>query len=423
MFEIAKIKRICSSAKTYVANEYSSKNVHIFHSNNSSAESYAHTSVQSPESTHDEPLEMTRILCEKYDLMNEEFSYNAQRLFYVKHFYPIILFFGIVSNIWSFVIMIKIYKQKKNAKFALSLSILSLADLAVLLFGCLSDYTELVLSYSLRSSSIYACKFMFYCCYSFSCYSAYMHAWISFDRFKAIVDPIKSNSLKSKRKRKTLCFIFVFSLIISVPFIYFANLNEVLTVVFISGENFINFKDQCDLFQNSFALGLAQALIDLVLYEFAPLLLIIIFSCISIKQLIANKSLFGLVKIKTESSVRKPSNVQLDSGFRMNSRRSTVTSSNVRTSIMLSIIPLSYAALKIPIFIIILLKLKNNFLEKENSKNVFAQEYEIAKTLMFANYSINILYYIILGKNYRDQFVGMLKCKKRKMRNNTEVFL
>lgn len=400
MFELDHLEKICSYFESYEVNNQSNDQASALKISDESSDVN------------------TKLLCYKYSLMKEETSYNIQRLFYVKYFYPIILAFGILSNMFSFWIMVKIYSQKKNAKFALSLAILSLTDLAVLIFGCLSDYTERVYDFSLRSSSIYVCKFMFYSCYLFSCYSAYIHAWICYDRYKSIVSPIRSNALKSKRKRKTILGIFIFSMVLSAPFIYFANINEVLTILIDSrtSQEIIHFKEQCQLHQDDFAVDLAQALIDLLLYEFTPLLIIIIFSSLSVRELIQNRAQFIQVKdrnMRTSSIVTNLDQEEIvDCKMSKNVRR-CVSSSNMKTTLMLGIIPLSYLLTKLPIFVIILLKLKNNFLEKENSKNVYAKEYEIAKTLMFFNYSINIFYYVILGKNYRDKLIQIVKGVKR----------
>ena len=422
MFEVDQLEKICTYFETYV--------VEIIYNEPSAMNTSSPQKLSKPSDEHLDAS--TKVLCDKYSLMKEEFSYNAQRLFYVKYFYPIILTFGIISNIFSFCIMVKIYSQKKNAKFALSLAILSLTDMAVLIFGCLSDYTERVFDFSLRSTSIYTCKLMFYCCYLFSCYSAYIHAWICFDRYKSIISPIRSNALKSKRKRKTIFGMFVLSVILSGPFIYFAKINEVLTILTDekTGHDFISFKEQCELHQDVFAIDLAQALIDLFVYEFTPLLIIIICSSLSIQELIKNRSLFTEVNERNNRASSIVTNIDMNevaAVYKMNKNmRGSVTSSNMKTTLMLSIIPISYFFTKLPIFVIILLKLKNNFLEKENSKNVYAKEYEIAKTLMYFNYSINIFYYVILGKNYRDKILQIVKGFRRNdslVRKNEQAFV
>ena len=378
-------------------------------------------------------VSMIKMLCDKYNLMIEEFSYNLYRLFYVKYFYPVLLTLGVLSNICSFFIMLKIYNQKKNSKFALTLAILSLADLAVLIFGCMTEYTEEVLDFSLRSSSLYACKLIFYGCYLFSCFSAYMHAFIAFERYRAIVNPIKSNILKSKRKKKTICIIFMFSLMLSGPFFYFAKINDVLGITHMDEQAFISFKEHCELYQNNFALDLTQALIDSVFYQFIPLLVIIVFSSLTAKELIANRSIFLIAKVKNKSShtsgnhrqTRVMSSIQTQA----NKNSVSINAANYNTSLMLVILPLSCFLTKCPIFVIILLKLENNFFEKENSKNVYAKEFEMAKTLMFLNYSVNILYYIVFGKSYRKKFIDIITHNRKftnffKMKENrSESFL
>lgn len=101
----------------------------------------------------------------------------------IKYTYPIILFVGVIGNILSFIIMLKIYRRKRvSYKFAINLIALSLADLSVLIFGCFREYSDDVFDFKLKTMNNFSCKLLYFSCYLFSCFSAYLHAFISFER-------------------------------------------------------------------------------------------------------------------------------------------------------------------------------------------------------------------------------------------------
>lgn len=69
---------------------------------------------------YDLPLKMSKLALEK------------QRSVMIKSTYPVILIFGIVGNMFSFMVMTKIFKSsKKFHKFSFSLAVLSLTDLGL----------------------------------------------------------------------------------------------------------------------------------------------------------------------------------------------------------------------------------------------------------------------------------------------------
>jgi hypothetical protein len=76
-------------------------------------------------------------------------------------------------------------------------------------------------------------------------------------------------------------------------------------------------------------------------------------------------------------------------------------SSNFKLTIMLMSLPISYIITNFPIFFTIILQFfpKNDYDLNENQI-----ELSIAKVLMYINNSINILFYIFLGRNFRKQF-------------------
>ena len=92
----------------------------------------------------------------------------------IKIAYPIILIFGLLGNLLSLIIMLKIYRGKKRGeqRFLINLIALSIADLAVLTFSCFREYSDDVLEWRLRSANLFFCKFFYFNCYLFSCFSS-----------------------------------------------------------------------------------------------------------------------------------------------------------------------------------------------------------------------------------------------------------
>lgn len=61
----------------------------------------------------------------------------------VKYCYPLLLLFGLSGNALTFLVMCRVHCRKRNfQKFSLSLGTLALADLAILIFGCLVEYLD-----------------------------------------------------------------------------------------------------------------------------------------------------------------------------------------------------------------------------------------------------------------------------------------
>ena len=102
----------------------------------------------------------------------------------IQFIFPLILISGVFGNVTTFYVMVKKCKQSHRFRlFALSLAALAFADLMVIVFGCLREYADNYMSLSLRSSSLFACKLLYFLCYVFSYFSSYLHAFISLERY------------------------------------------------------------------------------------------------------------------------------------------------------------------------------------------------------------------------------------------------
>ena len=377
----------------------------------------------------------------------------------IKYIYPIILIFGILGNIISLMVMIRIYKRKKNFhKFSLNLAALSLADLAVLLFGCFREYSDEVLDLRIRSSTVYMCKIIYFSCYLFSCFSAYLHAFISVERLHAITSPIKSK-MRFEKNKTIITIIFLACVLISLPLIYFPELKQLITI---DRENPMGIKvvNECEASQDYILFDIMLTLIDSVFYCFIPFLITFLFSILSLLRLFKGTSVDSkskepemvLINSRNKSSTAtlntsvslstmsdRNKRVRSDSTRTANLAQlelykiNNKTSSNLKLSVMLLVLPISYLITTFPIFIIIILQLKINQFKKSTASSNYETELAIAKMFMYVNNSINILFYIFFGKSLRRDFLSILpfeaifrkfsKGKKEVMfKNNSTIF-
>jgi hypothetical protein len=187
-----------------------------------------------------------------------ESTSNMIRLILIQYFYPIILVVGILGNLVAFLAMLRknnieckyqnnnlLFSSKKrrsfNCKqpihtFSFCLAILCLADFFILVFGCLHEYIENMYGVSLRSTFILSCKAIYFSCYLFSSFISYLHAYIATDRWFAIVKPMEYKNLQTVRNNKCeVLVIFLFCLVICLPFFYFPTLVEADPKVYIVG--------------------------------------------------------------------------------------------------------------------------------------------------------------------------------------------
>ena len=403
-----------------------------------------------------------KFLCKK----QSNIQIDQSRL--IKHYiimlvYPVILVFGILGNILSFIVMLRVYKRKKSSyRFALNLAALSLADLVVLIFGCFREYSDDILEIRLRSFNIYFCKFIYFNCYLFSCFSSYIHAFISVERWYAVSNPINSKINPVKNKRY-LFYTFLVCVLISSPFTYLAKIKYFIS--YNKNEAFeIKIVTECVISERYYLFEIVMTSIDFVFYYFVPFAISFIFSIISLLRLCkvnnikknarkntvnfsdksnsqANFESISFLKSKIiyeNSSFKKNDSAlinseknskisdELDKDESLSEKTETQVSnnilnknkiSNLKISIILLSLPISYLISTLPIFVIILVQLNpyNYDLNKD-----FRTLMAIAKTFMYVNNSINILFYIFLGKSLRKEFVNLIRlCRKRSINQNT----
>ena len=237
----------------------------------------------------DQMEKYVNIICEKRDDFNLFLYQNSIKLYILKYVYPLLLAFGMLGNIISIVVMIRIYRRKKHSyKFSFNLAALSIADLAVLIFGCFREYSDDILDWRLRSTNFFLCKMIYFNCYLFSCFSAYLHAFISVERWYAIANPIRFKT-GAPRNKRTILIIFLTCFFISSPLTLFADVKEFLTVNEQSTMQ-IKIVKECELTLNNYFFDLILAIIDFVLVCSIPFLVTFLFSIFSLVRLYKTKN-------------------------------------------------------------------------------------------------------------------------------------
>jgi hypothetical protein len=323
--------------------------------------------------------------------------------------YPLILVFGLVGNILSFIIMIQVYKRKRRAenRFAINLIALSIADLAVLTFGCFREYSDEVLEWRLRSTNLFFCKFFYFNCYLFSCFSSYLHAFISIERWYAVSNPIKSR-ISTVRNKRYILIIFSMCFLISLPYVYIAQLKQEVTV---NQANLIDVQvaNVCEIVQESFFVDLLIAINDYVICCIIPFILAFAFSSLTLLQLFKNKRIKVDHNLEIMTQKLIPNSCSFDDKLtnkasRIISQESELkinnshSASNLKLTLMLMTLPICYVITNFPIFLILIFQFYTSNAHKPNGDK---SELAIAKVFMYTNNSINILFYVFLGKNLK----------------------
>lgn len=353
-----------------------------------------------------------RICQELLEPLNQKSS-NQFRFNPTKWIYPFLLFFGLIGNSISFTVMIRVYQRNTIfKKFSVCLAILSIADLNVMFFGCAREYLEEV-GIEIRSSSTFACKFIFFICYLFSSFSAFLHAFIAVERWLAVVKPFRSKYyLTSKLNKILIVILFIFCFVFNLPFLCYTTISETLVLdkTSVIGANVI--KD-CQLSETTYELEII--LIDTVFFSLFPFMITSIFSFLTLFKLIRTKA-FSASEYKKEEETSQASGINLHHSYVCLFKREPDNKKQSKTSLkytlMLMSIPISYLITLFPINAIIfqgwLIKLKDT----ENLYENFGIAYSIGKTLMYLNSSTNFIFYILLGNHLRRDFLAIIPFKK-----------
>ena len=331
---------------------------------------------------------------------------DSARHIVAKYVYPFLLFFGIIGNMVSFLAMTNKYKSEQRGPrknfhaFSLCLAILCLADITILLVCGLHEYIEQVFDYSMRSSSVFACKFLYFACYFINSLVAYLFAYIAIDRWQAATRPIDYKQKQSgRRHRLQILAIFVYCSAMCGPFFTFPTIHAVHTI---RNNDLAN---KCILDIHLFK---ELMLLDGVILSFVPFLVTSVFSVLTLIALFKERKALHTHKMRPQKaaaclkSSSKQQKVAISVSLIVNIS-STKRISRLKLTLSLLMLTISYLVSTLPVFVIISLQ----FIAPYIRHGVHLEnELAVANTIMYANNSFNILFFILFGKNLRKELLG-----------------
>lgn len=159
-------------ASALVANDSSTMMNSLGGNNYSSSSSSGEMMYESElERLEENKLESLVAVCMKFKYYPEPTNATVSFLtshMLTKYCYPLLLLFGVTGNLLTFLVMCRVHKRKRSfQKFSLSLGTLALADLAILIFGCLIEYLEGTVSIYFLYMYLFTSTF-FCCCFQYS---------------------------------------------------------------------------------------------------------------------------------------------------------------------------------------------------------------------------------------------------------------
>ena len=197
-----------------------------------------------------------------------------------------------------------------------------------------------------------------------------------------------------------MLILFAFCFFICLPFFYFPTL--------FYKERTCEFPDH---------LMKMLTLLDAIIYSCTPFLVTLIFSSLTLCTLIKRrknlKNEFQSSSIKRASFNRNRDSISSRNSYTKVQIQSIKTDrmSKLKLTLMIMTFPLSYLVTTLPVFVILSLKILTTYLKVEIATK-FDSEFVIAKTLMYANNSFNILFFILLGKTLRKEMIQLFACKR-----------
>ena len=379
---------------------------------------------------------------------------NTSKTTLIKYVYPFLFTFGILGNLLCLTVTIRRIRSPSafNRKLSLCLTMLCFADMAIILFGCLREYIDEMFDTSIRSWSIHLCRFLYFVCYLFSAYSSYLYAFIAWERWYAISDPIRHKQNQSNRNKVPIFLLLAYCVVISMPFLYYPALNKAVLDHHQHKETLnVEIETRCEIASSG---NVPLTLLDAIFFCFVPFLISLVFSLLALIQLVRrNRLKNAAMTVKKTSTCAKPTkNMAPHSNFdfikyektpcslmdahskhiKSNAQHSCESArvtkhvtdmtinnikkpSNFKLTLMLMSFSICYLVATFPIFLIISFKLAKHYLRADDTTN-YQVPFVFAKMIMYINYSINILLFVLFGKSLRKDFLEIFTVRRTKKR-------
>ncbi|XP_063442121.1 FMRFamide receptor-like [Mytilus trossulus] len=298
---------------------------------------------------------------------------------------PLILAFGIVGNILSFIVLTKFSKRFPSYHY---LYVLASLDMVVLLTGLLRLWVKQITGNDVASESNFLCPLFTFLGFFSSVASVWIVLAISIDRAIAIKYPLKRYKEDvNKRTKLIILIILIGSGLVNIHFLFTMGLQP---------NKSHDLTSSCDphlMYLNFYRT--VWAWIDAIIYSWIP------FCVIGITNIFTIIGLF--IARKTRKS--------------LNSKEVKVSHREHYMTIMVLTISISVLIMLVPVNTIMIMLI---FWKNTVGSNQELYSMQVAKTigelLMYTSHSVNFVLYYWAGSQFRHQFGKVFFPKKKEKR-------
>lgn len=305
-----------------------------------------------------------------------------------------ILFFGILGNLLSFIVL---QRQRKKVSTYFYLCFLSVMDFAVLLTGLAGIWGKHLIGKDVQDTSDLTCKFSIFFGHFFSDVSVWVIIAVTVERFVVVKYPFRTLASKRIRQAKIICAAIVALMCaINVHFLVLAEIHA------------RNGAPKCEIRPSSWTMiNNIWPWIDAVVYSFLPFTILVVLNGFIIRSVCKSKDR----RKKLMSLPRRSTKSHLVSRLSKENRKTTMMLFSVSCTFLVTALPMNVAT--------ILNTFWNNSTDKSMKEfSVLYLLYSIAKMLMYMNHSINFVLYCALGTNFRKALYRIVTPKCRRNNDN-----
>lgn len=312
---------------------------------------------------------------------------------------PFLIFIGLMGNIISFVIWRN--KRMKRSSVNTYLSVLSLADISVLIFGLFSTWIHSVSGADIFRSVDVLCKLWNFFVYTSYMFSVWLVVIITTERFIVVCLPFLAHRICNQTKAH---FIIKCLLLFSICF----NLHFVITTGMVDRQG----TTQCDALENhrNFVTRVWPWM-DAIFCFFLPLFILVLLNTLIIINLVAatkrRRSLQHYLNNRTKGRHR---------------------GTCIKLNIMLLTTSIAFCISTCPMAILMISGvLLDSSLTPSNMANLLVGR-TICELLMYVNHCINFILYCISGQKFTSILKGVIlrrtKChSKPSLRRKSHTFV
>lgn len=334
---------------------------------------------------------------------------------------PTIIFFGTIGNLLTFAVLVR--RSMRTTPTFLYLTVLALADTAVLYLSGFKSWIRIMTGYELLHSSDVGCRLMIYVLLCACFLSSWLIVFITADRFIVVFFPFNAYTILRIRQARiaVVCLVFVVALCnLHVFWSFRLSVDE-------SG------RSTCDSADDDWFMNEVFEYLKLVTYSVIPFIIVLIFNICLIVRINGRTNAFTSrtprLRLAQLQSLQpfNPTRRQLCSCSSASSTMSTqviMTTTKVgqrRLTRMLLLVSFAWLGLTAPFTLHALF-----FDSAPSVRSLLVKS--ICFMLMYINHATNFYLYCITGQRFRDELKKILPfrwirdCSKTLRRLSLEHF-